>query len=282
MSLRSRAALFAALSLATLAACTNDVAEPGPQPGFVKVVHAIANAGAVNVLADTLPLATNVAYATVGPSANFQYFGLPAGTRQVRVVPVAGSAAVITADVPVESDRYITLVAAGLVGGTGALAPAFIVLRDSVTTDAATAPAAGQIRLRAVHAATSIAGPVDVHAQLVGTGAPRAFSASTRLFANLAFRGSATAQVPAPVTATATVAARNYDICVIAAGVTPTATGGGCAIVTASALPTTTASGLTDAQGRRGRAVVTALVIDATPPATAPRLLVTTDKPVQP
>jgi hypothetical protein len=243
MSLRSRAAaLLAALPLATLAACTNDVAEPGPQPGFVKVVHALTNAGTINVLVDTLPVATNVAYASVGPSANFQYSGLPAGTRQVRVVPAAGTAAAITADVPVESGRYTTLVAAGVVGGTGALAPAFIVLQDSVDTDAATAPAAGRIRLRAVHAAASIAGPVDVHAQLVGTGAPRAFSASTRLFANLAFRSSATAQVPAPVTGTATVAARNYDVCVIAAGVTPTATGGGCAIV-ASLPAATTANG---------------------------------------
>lgn len=301
---RPRAARLAApapaalAALAALAACNNEVAAPGPPPAFVKVVHAIANAGPVNVVADTAgTLAANVPFGTVGPSPNFQYFSLPSGSRQVQVLPAAGGAAAISATLPVASNTFSTLIAAGTVGGAGALAPAFIVLTDSVSTAASEAPAAGRIRLRVVHAASTL-GPVDVHAQFVGPAAgttpaaPRNFSASTVLFGGVPFRGAASAQVPAPITAVTTganpVPARNYDVCVLPAGVTPTANGSNCAILTA--LPAASAAnGLTDAASgglRRGRSVVTAIAVDPSPPGVTPatplRLVFTTDKPVQP
>jgi hypothetical protein len=283
MSLRSRAARLAALSLAALSlaaasACRDgDVAAgPAPQPGNVKIVHAITNAGNVSITVDGgAALATNVAPGAVSPSPNFQYHGLAAGSRVIRVgnEPATPALALQTSLV-IDPGLYYTVVAAGRVGGTGALAPSYIVLQDSVVADTTNLPASGRIRLRVIHAAATVNAPVDVHAQLVPNAAGRNFSAATRVFAAVPFRGSAAAQVPA------TTATLNYDVCVIAANVTPTASGSNCAIL--GSLPAaTTANGLLSGTDR-ARSVVSVIARDPIPPATAPGLIVTTDKPVSP
>lgn len=214
MRFQSAAILIGALALA---ACDDDdeTTTPVVQNAQVKVVHGIANAGTVSVqIDDATPAITGFNFRDIRPSAAGQYLPIPSGARRVRVNLANGQTA-IDATPSLAANTNYTVVAAGTAGGQGNLAPAYILLTDDVT-----APAAGQVRIRAVHAASSV-GNVDIHASATGN---LAFSANTRVFANVAFRQSGTAPV----------AAGNYTLCVIGAGTTPTANGSNCAILAAT------------------------------------------------
>lgn len=200
------------LSVAALGACSDDdpVAPTSPSAN-VKIVHAIAGANGVDIgVGDTRPL-TGVNFTAVAPAAGGTYLALPAATP-LRLRVFLGSVTVIDSTTTLAPNQNYTVIASGAPGGTGATAPRFILLQDNVT-----APAAGNIRLRAVHAAAGV-GTVDIHA----TASTGTFSASTRAFAAVPFRGAGSVEV----------AAGNYQLCVIGAGTTPTANGSNCAILT--------------------------------------------------
>lgn len=239
------------IALATLAVsvalvgCDDTTTEPVAVNANVKIIHAIAGANGVDIgVGDTRPF-TGVNFTAIAPSAAGTYVAVPAsGPLRLRVF--LGTATVIDSTVTLGANRNFTVIASGSPTGTGALAPRFILLADSLA-----APAAGNIRLRAVHAAASV-GNVDIHAA-ASTGT---FSAATRVFQNVPFRGAGSVDV----------AAGNYSLCVIGAGTTPTANGSNCAILTTTGA---VAAGT----------VATAFARDANAPSeTAPRLQITVDR----
>lgn len=235
IALAAAAALF-------LTACDDDDDATGPDAGVarVKVVHAIPDAGPVSVqIDDAAPALTNFTFPSVAPAGDGAYLSLPAGQRRVRVLLASGAPA-LDATPTLVAGRSYTVFASGRAAGPAAVAPAYLVLEDDVS-----APPAGQVRVRAVHAAPSV-GNVDVHVTVAGG----TFGAGTRAFANVPFRGSGSANV----------AAGSYALCVIGAGTTPAADGGGCAILVPNtgALP--------------AGAAVTAFARDAAAGETGPRL----------
>jgi len=237
------------LSAAAMAACGSDDAvapvQPVAQSAQVKIIHAIAGANGVDIGVGDLRPFTGVNFTAVAPAAAGVYTPLPAATP-LRLRVFLGATTVIDSTTTLTASQNFTVIASGLPGGTGATAPRFILLQDNVT-----APAAGLIRLRAVHAAASV-GNVDIHAAGVGA----TFSATTRVFAAVPFRGAGTVEVPAG----------NYQLCVIGAGTAPTATGTNCAI-------------LTNTGSVAAGTAATAFARDANSPAeTGPRLQITVDR----
>jgi Domain of unknown function (DUF4397) len=240
------AVLVAALALV---GCNDDddkvTPPPAAQTANVKIIHAIAGANGVDIgVADARPL-TGVNFGGVAPATAAQYLSLTAGAP-LRLRVFLASATVIDSTVTLTPNANFTVIASGLPAGTGATAPRFILLRDSIT-----APASGNIRLRAVHAAASVPA-VDIHAAAVGAS----FSATTRAFAAVPFRGAGSVDVPAG----------NYQLCVIGAGTTPTANGSNCAI-------------LSNTGAVAGGTVATAFARDANAPSeTTPKLQITVDR----
>ena len=238
-------ALFLGMSVALVACKSDDPVAPVTQSAQVKIIHAIAGANGVDIgVAETRPL-TAVNFTAVAPATAATYLALPAGTP-LRLRVFLGAATVIDSTTTLTPNLNYTVFASGAPGGTGAPAPKFILLLDNNA-----APAAGNIRLRAVHAAAAV-GNVDIHA----TSSTGTFSAATRAFAAVPFRGSGSVEVPAG----------NYQLCVIGAGTTPTANGSNCAILkTTGAIAAGT--------------VATAFARDANAPSeTAPQLQITVDR----
>jgi hypothetical protein len=249
MRFQSAAILIGALALA---ACGDDdeTTEPVVQNANVKVVHAVANAGTVAVSIDgATPAITGFNFREIRPANPGQYIQLPAGQRQLRVLLSNGTGAAAISESPtLAANLNYTVVAAGTAGGSGALAPAYILLTDDIT-----APAAGQVRIRAVHAASSVPN-VDIHAS--ATSAVN-FSAATRVFTNVPFRASGAITVPA----------NNYTLCVIGAGTTPTANGSNCAILapTGALAAGTVATGFATDAPTTGGAPALILTVDRAP-----------------
>ncbi len=239
------------LSAITMTACDSDdnktppTQPPAAQTAQVKIIHGIAGANGVDIgVADARPL-TGVNFTGIAPAAPGTYLALPAGVP-LRLRVFLGSATVIDSTTTLTPNANFTVFASGSPTGTGNTAPKFILLKDSIT-----APAAGNIRLRAVHAAAGVPN-VDIHAA-ASTGT---FSATTRILANVPFRAAGSVDVPAG----------NYQLCVIGAGTTPNAAGTNCAILrTTGAVAAGT--------------VATAFARDANGPAeTAPQLQITVDR----
>ena len=251
MRIHSAALVLGALALAACGDDDDNGTQPVPQNTNIKVVHAIANAGTVAVQVDngTPPAISGFNFRDIRPTANGQYLQIPAGQRRLRVLlnNGAGAAAIDVSPTLVANANY-TVVAAGTAGGaTGTpLAPAPILLTDTLT-----APATGQVRIRAVHAASSV-GNVDIHAS--SATAPN-FSAATRIFAAVPFRASGAVSV----------AAGNYSLCIIGAGTTPTANGSNCAILA----PTGALAAGT---------IATGFAVDAATAGGAPGLILTVDR----
>ena len=241
-----RVTLLALASMALTACGKKDSpVAPVSATANVKIIHAIAGANGVDIgVGDQRPL-TAVNFTGVAPATVGGYLALPAETA-LRLRVFLGAATVIDSTTRLTTAKYYTVIASGAAGGTGATSPKFILLQDSIA-----APAAGNIRLRAVHAAASV-GAVDVHA----AGAGASFATSTRVFANVAFRGAGTVDVPAGT----------YQLCVIGAGTAPTASGSNCAILQSTGA---VAAGT----------VATAFARDANTPAeSTPKLQITVDK----
>lgn len=159
-------------------ACSDDGATEPVTTAQLRVVHASPDAPNVDVLVDGAVALTNVPYRTASP-----YLDVPAGERNLRVRPTGTTTVVIDADADLAAGRAYTVLATGRVA---ALAP--LVLQDDPT-----APAAGNVRLRLVHAAPS-AGDVDIYV----TAPAAELAAATPTLRNVPFRAaSAYLEVPA-------------------------------------------------------------------------------------
>jgi hypothetical protein len=159
-----RARFFALLSVAVaLAACGTDEVgptgfEPNQPTGRIRFVNAISGTTPVNVTVDAVPLGVSIAYAAAAPAPPTLYYPAYAGNRQFAVRRTADTSAhLIDAAVPVVANADHTVIGVGTATTATAL----------VLTDNNTAPAAGNVKIRAVNAATA-AGNVDVYVTAPG------------------------------------------------------------------------------------------------------------------
>ena len=151
MKLRLLTLGFAAAAFT--AGCSDDDSNTGPATeAGVRVVHASPDAPSVDVLVDDAQVLSSVPY--LGSSS---YLDVPAGSRNVKVNAAGSSTTVIDADFPVTAGIDYTVIAGGLVAD---IAP--IVLEDDRA-----APPAGNVKVRAVHAAPS-APAVDIYVTAPG------------------------------------------------------------------------------------------------------------------
>jgi hypothetical protein len=145
--------LALALTVGLTTACSeDDTTAPAMSNAYVQVVHASPDAPNVDVLVDNVIVLTNVPY-----QAASGYLAVPAGTRNLKVNATGTSTTVINADVAVMGGKYYTVMATGLVA---AIQP--LVLVDDYVT-----PAAGNVKVRLVHAAAS-APTVDIYVTAPG------------------------------------------------------------------------------------------------------------------
>jgi hypothetical protein len=135
----------------TLVALTGDPAAPTleltDRRAFVRVVHASPDAPNVDVLVDGA-----VALSGVPFRAASGYLEVDGGGRRVQVNPANTTTSVIDATLPLDATRAYTVLAVDRVSMIGAL----------VLQDDRSAPAAGNVKVRLVHAAPS-AGLVDIY-----------------------------------------------------------------------------------------------------------------------
>jgi hypothetical protein len=174
---KTRAAL--ALLLAVGATACDDTETTAPAAtAQLRVVHASPDAPNVDVLADGNVALSNVAYRTAS-----SYLEVPAGSRNLRVRPTGTTTVVIDANANLAASGAYTVLATGRVAS---IAP--LVLQDDLT-----APTAGNVKLRLVHASPT-AGNVDIY--VTAPTADLATAAPT--LPNVPFRAaSAYLQVPA-------------------------------------------------------------------------------------
>jgi hypothetical protein len=138
-------ALLAALAVA---ACDDDDEPAAPATtAQLRVVHASPDAPNVDVLVDDAAALTNVPYK--GAS---DYLAVPSGARNLKVRAAGTSTVVIDEDATVDAGRTYTVLATGPVAS---IAP--LVLEDDLAD-----PAAGNVKLRLVHASPT-AGTVDIY-----------------------------------------------------------------------------------------------------------------------
>jgi hypothetical protein len=158
------------LAVGAGAACSDDdTTAPTSMNAYVQVVHASPDAPNVDVLVDNVVVLTNVPY-----EAASGYLAVPAGTRNLKVNATGTSTTVINADVDVMGGMYYTVMATGLVA---AIQP--LVLVDDYVT-----PAAGNVKVRLVHAAAS-APTVDIYVTAPGAD----ISGLAPTLTNVPFRG---------------------------------------------------------------------------------------------
>lgn len=158
----------------TLIALTGDAAAPtlalADRRALVRVVHASPDAPDVDVLVDG-----GVALRNVPFRAASGYLELDQGSRRVQVNPTNTTTSVIDATLPLERTKSYTILAVDRVSRIGALA----------LEDDRAAPAAGNVRVRLVHASPS-AGNVDVYV----TGPNDDLNVTAPTIAGFAFKAS--------------------------------------------------------------------------------------------
>jgi hypothetical protein len=165
MKLKLLTLLFAATTLTT--ACSDDD-NTGPEgEARVRVVHASPDAPDVDVLVDDAEVVGDVSYLTAS-----DYLEVPAGDHNLKVNAAGTTTTVIDEDVSLVDGTDYTVIASGLLA---AIEP--IVLEDDNS-----APAAGNARVRAVHAAAS-APAVDVYVTAPGAD----LASANPVLANLGF-----------------------------------------------------------------------------------------------
>lgn len=176
--LRKPALALALLGAVALGACDDDDPTAPATTAQLRVVHASPNAPNVDVLVDGAVALANVPY-----RAASSYLAVPAGTRELQVRAAGTTTTVIDADAPLAAGSAYTVLATGLLANIAPL----------VLTDDLSAPAAGNARVRLVHAAPS-AGAVDIYVT-----APTAdIAAAAPTLANVPFRAASDyLQVPA-------------------------------------------------------------------------------------
>jgi hypothetical protein len=146
MKLKFLTLLLAATAMT--AACSDDDDNTGPEgESRVRVVHASPDAPDVDVLVDDAEVLGDVPYLAAS-----DYLEVPPGQRNLKVNAAGTATTVIDADVTLTDGTDYTVIAAGPVSG---IAP--IVLQDDNS-----APAAGNVKVRAIHGAPS-APAVDIY-----------------------------------------------------------------------------------------------------------------------
>ena len=146
MKLKLLSLLFAAGALT--AACSDDDDNTGPDgEASVRVVHASPDAPNVDVLVDDAEVLDDVPYLTAS-----DYLGVPSGDRNLKVNAAGTTTTVIDADVTLTDGADYTVIASGLVAA----------IEPMVLEDDNSAPAAGNVKVRAIHGAPS-APAVDIY-----------------------------------------------------------------------------------------------------------------------
>lgn len=211
--------LALALTVTAGTACSEDATTAPTSNAYVQVVHASPDAPNVDVLVDDVIVLTNVPY-----QAASGYLAVPAGTRNFKVNATGTSTTVINADVAVMSGMYYTVMATGLVAA----------IQPLVLTDDYVNPAAGNVKVRLVHAAAS-APTVDIYVTAPGAD----ISGIAPTLAGVPFRGysdylevpAGSYQVRITVAGTKTVAIDTGTLALAAnqirTGIALDATGGG-------------------------------------------------------
>jgi len=166
MKLKLLTLLLAATALT--AACDDDDDNTGPEgEARIRVVHASPDAPDVDVLLDDTEVLSDVPYLVAS-----EYLETSAGDHNLKVNAAGTATTVIDADATLADGTDYTVIASGLVAE---IEP--IVLVDDNST-----PAAGNVRVRAIHGAPS-APAVDVYVT-----APEAdLDAVTPVLTNVAF-----------------------------------------------------------------------------------------------
>ena len=138
---------LALLATFAVAACSDDDPAAPAATAQLRVVHASPDAPNVDVLVDGVAALSNVPF-----EAASDYLAVPAGARNLRVRAAGTSTVVIDESATVTAGSAYTVLATGRVAS---IAP--LVLEDDLAS-----PAAGNIKLRLVHAAPT-AGNVDIY-----------------------------------------------------------------------------------------------------------------------
>jgi hypothetical protein len=172
----SRFSFFAISAAAlVLAGCGSSSEEDAAR---LRVLHGSPNAPAVDVLVDNSVRLTNVPYRTASG-----YLDVTAGSRNIKVNATGATTSVIDANVSLAKDTDTTVIATNVLAS----------IEPLVLTDNNTAPAAGQIKLRLVHAAPG-AGNVDIYV----TAPDANLATTTPTLSNIPFKGvSSYLSVPA-------------------------------------------------------------------------------------
>jgi len=155
--------LFGALALLT-SLLLIPASYAAPAPALVRVVHAISNAPGVDVYVDDAipPGLTNVTFTTYSP-----YLQVPAGSRTIVIrqnPSLPSGPALLSATLLLLPGQAYTVVARGLIGGSGDQAPGL-----TTTVDDLSPPPAGSTKFRVFHFVPT-APAVDVRA--AGVTAP--------------------------------------------------------------------------------------------------------------
>ena len=146
------------------AACDDDDDSTGPEgDARVRVVHASPDAPEVDVLLDDAEVLTDVPYLAAS-----DYLETTDGGHNLKVNAAGTSTTVIDADVTLTDGTDYTVIASGLVAQ----------IEPIVLEDDNTAPAAGSVRVRAIHGAPS-APAVDVYVTAPGADLATATPALT-------------------------------------------------------------------------------------------------------
>lgn len=158
---------------------------PNQATGRVRVVNAVSDptrADRVNITVAGTPLAVNIAYGGVAPAVGVQpnpalYYPVYGGSWPLAVRRTADTTVkVLDHSLTIAANTDYTVIALGQTAPASAL----------VLTDDNTAPGAGSIRLRVVHASLSTPGAVDVYV----TAASADISTITPTAAGVALRSA--------------------------------------------------------------------------------------------
>ena len=169
--------LLATLAVAACDDDDNDVTAPATT-AQLRVVHASPDAPNVDVLVDNTAALTNVAY-----KAASAYLQVPSGSRNLKVRATGTTTVVIDQTATLNEGSAYTVIATGRVASIAPL----------VLTDDQTSPAAGNVRVRLVHASPA-AGNVDIYV----TSTTADITTATPTLANVAFRAASNyLEVPA-------------------------------------------------------------------------------------
>lgn len=145
-------ALAALLTVSAAAACSDDNGTNVTPEARVRVVHASPDAPAVDVLVDGAVVLTNVAFQDASA-----YLTVPAGNRTLEVRPASGGSSVISVTPTLADGVDYTVLAAGPLA----------TIEPLLLVDDNTAPAAGNVKVRLVHASPT-AGLVDIYVTAPG------------------------------------------------------------------------------------------------------------------